>query len=92
MDIDRIAELSRLALTEAERARYAKDLDSILGHFERLQAADTSDVPPAVSAVALAPRERDDIPRESPPVDVLLEGAPARQDDLYEVPRVIAAE
>jgi aspartyl-tRNA(Asn)/glutamyl-tRNA(Gln) amidotransferase subunit C len=45
-EVRRIAELARLDLTDAEVALYAQQLSSILQHFQRLQAIDTSHIEP----------------------------------------------
>ncbi|MEQ8767430.1 MAG: Asp-tRNA(Asn)/Glu-tRNA(Gln) amidotransferase subunit GatC [Planctomycetota bacterium] len=89
MDIDRIAELARLDLSPDERARYGRELEGILAHFERLQSLETVD---GASAFHLEAIERDDEPVDSPPRDELLRGAPSHDGEHYEVPRVIASE
>ena len=45
-DVSYVADLAHLDLTEEERARMLKDLNSILGYIDRLNQLDTSDVEP----------------------------------------------
>ena len=45
-DVSYVADLAHLELTEEERARMLKDLNSILGYIDRLNELDTSDVEP----------------------------------------------
>jgi aspartyl-tRNA(Asn)/glutamyl-tRNA(Gln) amidotransferase subunit C len=49
-DVEHIAELARLDLTPREKARYLKQLSSILEYFEKLQKLDTGNIP-ATSSV-----------------------------------------
>ena len=59
-EVEHIAKLARLELTEEQKARYRQQLEAILDHVARLQELDTTDVPPtasvAVSKSALARR------------------------------------
>ena len=51
-EVEHIAMLARLKLSEEEIERYRKQLSSILEHFARLQTLDTTEVPPLSSAVS----------------------------------------
>jgi aspartyl-tRNA(Asn)/glutamyl-tRNA(Gln) amidotransferase subunit C len=90
-DVDRIAALARLELTDDERARFATQLTAILSYADQVQQADTS----AAAAGAASPdsRMREDAP--VPPLDrgVLLSQAPAadRTAGLFKVPRVLGS-
>jgi len=44
--VEHIAELAKLALSDDEKARYQEQLSAILEYAERLQAVDTSAIPP----------------------------------------------
>lgn len=91
-EIDAIAHLARLALTDAERARFAGELTSILDHVAALAEVDTDGVEPMTHAVPITLRLRDDRPAPSLPVEVALADAPAARDDHFEVPAIIAGK
>lgn len=90
-DVERIATLAHLDLTEAEKRLFTKQLADILGYAEQVQAVDTSGVP-ATAHVHTAQRvEREDETRPSLSVADALANAPDRAPDagVFRVPRVI---
>ena len=64
-EVEHIAGLARLELTDEEKARYREQLSAILDHVAKLQQLDTSDVPPTsgVSPAPLAPPARAGVQR-----------------------------
>ena len=62
-DVERIAALAHLDLTEAETALFTRQLGDILAYFDRLQQIDTTGVPATTHPVTSAPVMRDDDPR-----------------------------
>ena len=89
-EIENIARLARLALTEREIPLYTEELSSVLGLVEQLKRADTT----AVSAMAhplpgLRQRLRSDDVTESDQHELYQRNAPQVQAGLYLVPRVI---
>ncbi len=100
-DVSYVADLANLELTNEERSRMVKDLDSILSYIDRLSELDTSNVPPmaqvfvqpgaelASATQAPAPAWRDDEPRPSLPHDEALRNAAAKDKDFFKVPKVI---
>jgi aspartyl-tRNA(Asn)/glutamyl-tRNA(Gln) amidotransferase subunit C len=91
-EIEAIAHLARLALTEDELARYAADLTSILDHVAALSEVDTEGVEPMTHAVPTTLRLREDVARPSLAPEVALADAPAVRDGCFEVPAIIAAK
>jgi aspartyl-tRNA(Asn)/glutamyl-tRNA(Gln) amidotransferase subunit C len=89
-DVERIAALAHLELTDEEKQLFTKQLADILSYAEQLQAVETSGVP-ATAHVNVAARDRDDVPGPSLPVDDALANAPDAAPDagLFRVPRVI---
>src|SRR5687768_15221919 len=90
-DVERIAALAHLELTDAEKQLFTKQLADILSYAEQLQAVDTAGVP-ATAHVHAAPRgERDDEPRPSLTVDEAIANAPDGSPDagMFRVPRVM---
>lgn len=88
-DIRHVALLARLALTPEEESELTTTLDSILQHMDQLNRLDTSDVEPTAHVAAVAAPLRDDVVTNAPDADALLANAPARDDDLFLVPKII---
>ena len=90
-DVDRIAELARLALTSDERALFARQLAEILAYAEQVQEVDTTGVPPMSHACATAESLRDDQERPGLSRAEALAAAPDadRAAGLFKVPRVL---
>ena len=87
-EVQRIAELARLQLTDAEAALYQEQLSDILDYIQRLNTLNTEAIPPTATVLPLRNVMRDDIPRPSMPADEILANAPARAGNAFEV-RVI---
>jgi aspartyl-tRNA(Asn)/glutamyl-tRNA(Gln) amidotransferase subunit C len=93
-DVTYVADLANLELTEAERPRMVRDLNSILGYIERLNQLDTSGVEPMTQ---VAHRSGDDGARgdilhglrESVPHEVAIGNAPETDGTFFKVPKVI---
>ena len=87
-EVQHIAELAKLQLTEAEEALYQEQLSDILDYMQRLNTLDTAAIPPTATVLPLRSIMRDDVSRPSLPVAEILANAPARAGDSFEV-RVI---
>ena len=89
-DVERIAALAHLELTEPETVLFTRQLGDILSYFDQLQQFDTTGVPATTHPVTSAPVMRADDPRPSMPRDEALANAPdPGGDGLFRVPRVI---
>ncbi|MHB0939568.1 MAG: Asp-tRNA(Asn)/Glu-tRNA(Gln) amidotransferase subunit GatC [Armatimonadota bacterium] len=88
-EVEHVALLSRLKLSEEEIERFTGQLNTILGHFEALQDADTGDIPSTTHVVPMTNVTRPDCTWESFSPDDALANAPERRDDLFKVPRVV---
>jgi aspartyl-tRNA(Asn)/glutamyl-tRNA(Gln) amidotransferase subunit C len=87
-----VADLANLSLTEAEVAKFRADLDGILEHVEKLNAADTTGVEPMAQVLFEADPEatlREDAP--VPPLSnpAALGNAPQGGAGYFKVPKVI---
>ena len=87
-EVQHIAELAKLQLTEAEETLYKEQLSGILDSMQRLNTLDTEAIPPTATVLPLRSVMREDVPRPSLPVNEVLANAPARAGDSFEV-RVI---
>ena len=90
-DVERIAMLAHLELTEEEKKLFTRQLADILEYAQQVQAIDTSGVPATAHVHAAQRTERDDEPVASLPVAEAVKNAPDAQTEtgLFRVPRVI---
>jgi aspartyl-tRNA(Asn)/glutamyl-tRNA(Gln) amidotransferase subunit C len=87
-EVEHIAVLARLKLSEAEKELYRAQLSSILDHVTRLQTLDTRDIPPTFSVLPLQSVLRSDEPEPGLDAADLLRNAPQTQDGQFRVPAV----
>ncbi len=88
-EVDHVAALARLGITEAERQRLAEQLSGILEHFQALQDLDTEKILPTAQVLDLRNVMRSDVARPSLPRDEVLANAPRAQDGHFRVQAVI---
>jgi aspartyl-tRNA(Asn)/glutamyl-tRNA(Gln) amidotransferase subunit C len=88
-DVEHVARLARLALTDAELEKMREQLNGILAYIEKLNALDTQGVEPTSHAVPMVNVMRDDEERPCLPRDEALANAPDRAGDFFRVPRII---
>ncbi len=88
-DVERIAALAHLALTEEETSLYARQLTRILDYARQIAELDLGNVPPTCSTAAGLLPERPDVPRPSIGRDAALSNAPDTASGLFRVPRVL---
>jgi aspartyl-tRNA(Asn)/glutamyl-tRNA(Gln) amidotransferase subunit C len=89
--VDHVADLARLALTDQERETFRLQLSAILEYVEKLRQLDTSDIPLTATVLPLENVMRDDEARSSLPVEDVLANAPAVEDGCFRVPVVLPA-
>ncbi len=87
--VRRIALLARIAVTDAEVAALHGELNGILGLVEQMQGVDTAGVVPMAHAFDMHAPLRPDVVTETDRRADFQAGAPAVEDGLYLVPRVI---
>jgi aspartyl-tRNA(Asn)/glutamyl-tRNA(Gln) amidotransferase subunit C len=92
-DVQRVAELANLALTEEEISRMARDLDGILSHIEKLNELDTTNSEPMAQVLFPAADEtatlREDVERAPLPNAEAVANAPVSGGGYFKVPKVI---
>ena len=84
-----IAHLARLELTEGELATMARQLTAILDYVNQLQTVDTEDITPLAHPIPVYNVFRADEPLPSLAVEAALSNAPDRRGDYYAVPAVL---
>ena len=87
--VEHIAELAKLALSDDEKSRYQEQLSAILEYAERLQTVDTSAIPPTATVLPLRTVMRADEPRDSMSREDVLANAPQNEADCFRVQAVL---
>ncbi len=88
-DVENIAHLARLAISEADIPEYARNLSSILALVEQMGAVDTTGVAPMAHPLDAVQRLREDAVTETDQREHFQAIAPAVEAGLYLVPKVI---
>ena len=88
-DIKTVASLSRLNISDNEKAEVIEQLDKFLTYVENLQSIDTTDIEPTTYALPMQNVFRADIVKESLDRELALSNAPLKEDGYFKVPRVL---
>ena len=89
MDIEHVALLARLKLTEEEKELFSKQVGSIIEYVDKLNELDTIDVQPTAHVLPLKNIFRADMVTGSLPAGMALSNAPEKDDHFYRVPKII---
>jgi aspartyl-tRNA(Asn)/glutamyl-tRNA(Gln) amidotransferase subunit C len=87
--VEHVAKLARLDITEAEKEAFSRQLSAILTYMEQLNGFDTSGVEPTATILEQTNVVRDDVSRACLPVESALANAPEREGDFFAVPRIL---
>jgi aspartyl-tRNA(Asn)/glutamyl-tRNA(Gln) amidotransferase subunit C len=87
--VEKIAHLARLAISEQERSDYARELSGILEFVDQMNAIDTTNVSPMAHPLDMVQRLRPDRITASVEREHLQSVAPSVEQGLYLVPKVI---
>ena len=88
-EIEHVALLARLQLSEEEKERLTGHLNQIMVHFEKLQELDTSEVEPTSHSIPVENVFREDVAGPCLPVEDVIANAPEARDDQFVVPQVV---
>ncbi|SDE40169.1 aspartyl/glutamyl-tRNA(Asn/Gln) amidotransferase subunit C [Paenibacillus sp. UNCCL117] len=88
-DVEHVAALARLELSEEEKEKFAEQLNAILGYAEQLEQLDTEGVEPTSHAMPLVNVMREDVVKPSLNLDKVLQNAPDEEDGQIKVPAVL---
>jgi aspartyl-tRNA(Asn)/glutamyl-tRNA(Gln) amidotransferase subunit C len=88
-EVEHVARLARLGLTDEEVERMAGQLNRILEAIGQLQSVDTSSVGPTAQVIALENVMRDDVARPGISREAALANAPLREGSLLRVPVIL---
>lgn len=88
-NVQYIAELARLELTDEEQNLFAPQLADIVKYVEKIHAVDVENVPPMMHGRAMVNAFREDVVRPSMPRETALDNAPARTGDEFQLPKIV---
>jgi len=89
-EVERVAKLARLEITEAETEAFSKQLSSILTHIDTLKSLKTEGVEPTATVLGQTNVFREDKSRASLPVEKALANAPESEAGHFVVPKIIS--
>ena len=88
-EVEHVAALAKLTLSEAEKTYYAEQLNSILAYAERLNELDTDGVMPLTHILPLENVVRPDQVIPGPGADAVMQNAPQVVGSLYKVAKIL---
>lgn len=89
MDIEKVARLARLELSEGEKETFGNQLEQILAYMEQLNQLDTTGVEPTSHAIPIYNVFREDEVKPSIAQEEVLGISPDEEDGHFKVPRII---
>ncbi|MCX6806711.1 MAG: Asp-tRNA(Asn)/Glu-tRNA(Gln) amidotransferase subunit GatC [Candidatus Berkelbacteria bacterium] len=87
-EVEHIAKLSRLALTDKEKEKFREQISSILDYVKELDKVDTKNTEPIANITGLTDIVREDEIKPSMSREKLLKNAPAKENGYIKVKRV----
>ena len=88
-EVNHVAKLARLELSDQETIFFQKDLNSILDYVETLKHLNTDHVSPMSHVLKMDNVWREDRPEGSKETESLLQNAPMREKGYYKVPKIL---
>jgi len=88
-EVEYVAALARLGLTDVEITRLQDQLSSILEHIAAIDRLDTDAIPPTAQVIAMTNVMRPDVVTDSLPLEAVLENAPRQADGFFEVHAIL---
>ncbi|MGB9601536.1 MAG: Asp-tRNA(Asn)/Glu-tRNA(Gln) amidotransferase subunit GatC [Verrucomicrobiia bacterium] len=88
-DIEYIAHLARIKLTEQEKAIFGAQLSTVLGYMEKLREVNVDNVEPTSHPLPLVNVMRDDEPKAGLSHTAAMQNAPLKANDLFIVPKIV---
>ena len=87
-DVEHVAKLARLDLTEEEKVKFSKQLGDVLKYVEQMNEVDTSNVEPMAHAIDFVNVMREDVVKYEQSKEELMKNAPDAEDGLFKVPKI----
>lgn len=89
IDIDYVANLARIALSDEEKRLFSGQLEEVLTYIEKLNTLDVEGVEPTAHAIPVTNVWREDIPGPGLTPEDALRNAPAAREGMFVVPKVV---
>ncbi len=87
-DVEHVAKLARLELTEEEKELYTKQLGAVLEYVNQMNEVDTSNVEPMTQVINFVNVMREDKVVYEHTKEELLKNAPQEEDGFFRVPKI----
>ena len=87
--VEHVAKLARLNLTEAEKEHFTKDMEAIIEFADQINALDINDVKPTDHVIPINNVFREDVVKPSMDRDQLLKNAPSQENGCFSVPKIV---
>jgi len=88
-DVEHVAKLARLGLSDKEKELFTKQLSDILGYAENLNKLDLKDTPPTSHAIPMQNVWREDKVERCKDLEAIIANGPEVEDDMFRVPRIM---
>ena len=88
-DVEYVAGLAKLELSEKEKGKFQKELDNIIKYIDQLKEVNTEGIPPTSHVIPMENVLREDEVLKSLSQDEALANAPEKEDGYFKVPKVI---
>ncbi len=88
-DVQHVAKLARLNLSAEEEQMFTEQLNAILQYAEKLNELDTDGIEPTTHVLPVSNVMREDVERESLPIEKVMANAPEEEDGQFKVPAVL---
>ncbi len=87
--VEHVAKLARLNLTEAEKERLTGEMENIIAFADKLNELDTSGIEPTAHVIPMQNVFREDVVKPSFDREKILANAPSQEDGCYKVPKIV---
>jgi aspartyl-tRNA(Asn)/glutamyl-tRNA(Gln) amidotransferase subunit C len=91
-EVERVALLARLSLSDQEVLRFARELDSFLDYMDQLAGIDVRDADVLAHSLVVATPSRGDDPAEAMDPELVVANAPESAGSAFVVPKVVESE
>lgn len=88
-DVEHVAKLARLGLTEEEKKRFTEQLSNILEYAETINKLDTKNIAPTSHAIPMKNVMREDKCIPFTETQIILDNAPSGSDNMFIVPKIL---
>lgn len=87
--VEHVAKLARLNLTEAEKEHLTKDMEAIIAFADQINELDIADVKPTDHVIPINNVFREDVVKASMDREQLLRNAPSKENGCFSVPKIV---